>query len=761
MEAKVQFLTRALRKLVKQSQSRETDLLPDKNVQHDPQHTSAKEAKRLSTYAKARKLTQSELWHEAIVAWEDACTVAPEDDSIPYLRLARCHAELKNNEAVIAVAREGRERWPDESMFHAREMRALANMGRLSEAQVLGEQLAIIDPAHEVLVDMEHLALQEQASEASDSGRWKEAAEAWAQLHAMSPNDSKPLLSLMRVSAEQGKHEETLALAREGRERWPDKSAFYTHEIRALINLDRISEAVAIGEEIVRIDPEYELPLDAKRHVEQERALEASRLGRWEEAGEAWTQLHTMSPNDSKTLLNLLQVKVEQGNHAEAVVLAREGREKWPGQTTFHAHEMRALVKLDRMGEAAEVGEQLAMRNPGHEVLNELLEDIVQHDPQHASAKEAKRLSTYAKARKLTQSELWHEAIVAWEDACTVAPEDDSIPYLRLARCHAELKNNEAVIAVAREGQERWPEESKFYNRELRALVRLGWFGEVQALGERVVNLDPEHEILAEVERVVEVERLAQQEQAHEAAKNSRWEEAAEAWTKLIALSPYDPKPVLSLMQVRIEEGDHNEVLKHAKVGQERWPELNTFHAYEIRALVNLGRMSEANVLREQLASLDPEHEVLYEVDCLVEQERALEASRLGRWSEAVEAWTKLHALMPDDSEPLLSLIGIRIDQGNHKEILALAQEGREQWPEKSAFYAQEIWALVNLGRMGEAEELSSHLARLDPDHAVISEVERLQAYNHARELSRTGHWAEAAKAWNSANSLLVCGKSQ
>ena len=757
MEKKAPSLMRKLFKLVKQRRTKERDLSLETIVQHDPQHVSAKEAKRATVYARARKLTQSEHWHEAILAWEEACTVASEDDSIPYLRLARCHAELKNSEAVIAIAREGRERWPDESKFYAREIRALAKLGQINEAQHLGEQLAKLDPEHDVLIETKHLVQQEQALEASRSGRWEEAADAWSQLHAMSPNDTKPLLSLMRIKAEQGEHNETLALAREGRERWPDQSAFSVHEIRSLVNLGRISEAAALGEQLRRIDPEYELPLEAKRHVERERALEATRLERWEEAAEAWTQLYAMSSNDSKSLLSLLRIRIEQNKYEEAVVLAQEGRERWPNKTAFRAHEMRALVKLGRMGEAAEAGEQLARHNPDHEVLKELLETIVQHDPQHASAKEAKRATVYARARKLTQSEHWHEAILAWEEACTVASEDDSIPYLRLARCHAELKNSEAVIAIAREGRERWPDESKFYNRELRALARMGRFVEVQALGEQLAELAPEHDILIEVQRVVETERLAQQERAHVAGQNSRWEEAADAWTKLRALSIYDPKPVLSLLQVRIEQGEHNEVLALAREGQELWPDLNTFHAQEVRALVNLGRVSEANVLREQLASLDPEHEVLFEIDCLVEQERALEASRLGRWPEAVEAWTKLHALLPDDAAPLLSLMQIRIDQGNHEELLVLAQEGRGQWPDQSTFHAQEIRALLNLGRTSEAEALSRQLARLEPEHAVLFEVERNQAYNHAHELSRTGRWAEAAKAWNSANSLLVC----
>jgi tetratricopeptide (TPR) repeat protein len=113
----------------------------------------------------------------------------------------------------------------------------------------------------------------------------------------------------------------------------------------------------------------------------------------------------------------------------------------------------------------------------------------------------------------------------------------------------------------------------------------------------------------------------------------------------------------------------------------------------------------------------------------------------LRRFDEAEALMIEGRRASPGNSDFIAGLIEIAGARGDQETLLKLCAEARARFPRLAISYVRALWALINRGRLDEAEVIARKAMKLLPDEIMV--FEPFAAVAMKRE-----DWEEALKRW-------------
>jgi tetratricopeptide (TPR) repeat protein/tRNA A-37 threonylcarbamoyl transferase component Bud32 len=600
---------------------------------------------------------EAEEWTEAIALCADIIALAPGYPGVNTLL-----REATRGQRLAALYQEG-----TQAMSSGRWAEAIDKLSQIVEAEPeYRDAAALLAQARQTKAHQDRVAeLRQQGAAALEGERWREAIAAFSELVALEPEDEDAASSLARAQA--GFAARVAAL-------WEESQAAQTDK--------RWRDAILFLEELVALEPEgrgYQEALDVARaalareeHLAAAyaRGVEALGTENWQAAIEALAEVAVLEPDyaDAADLLKFAQAGLErQEKLASLLALTRERIEKEDWEEAI------AAIK-----EALELAPDLIQ---GRALLYQAEE----------GARQARIRRLWDGAEAAMAAGMWAEAIEKLQEALTLAPEDASL--IRglqvaeagaarqarienlLAEANAAWEAEDWAIAADRYGElsKLIPEEQIYRTRRdeaahqaerqarikaLAAEARAAWdiedwvtaaekYGELSRLvPEEIAYRTLRDEAAYQADRQIKIEQL--ELEAARTAQAGNWDEAVATYERLTALAPQE-----KIYLARLEE---------TREKATRQAQIEALSAQAGSACRD-GDWQTAIAALEKLVEITPDEPVYEErlADVRARAERAARAARLenraaaayeaGKWTEAIDIYTQLTELVPDNED--------------------------------------------------------------------------------------------------------------
>ena len=240
--------------------------------------------------------------------------------------------------------------------------------------------------------------------------------------------------------------------------------------------------------------------------------------------------------------------------------------------------------------------------------------------------------------------------------------------YLNLAHALTTADRPAEALAAARSAVEKRPDSASAYSNLGLALLKLERLDEAEKILHRGLELDPRH-------------RNARQNLAEVMRKQKRHEEAVEAYRRVI-------------------KRDRRYARAYAGLGD---------------SLYHLQRYDEAVASMSTAISLEPNSSINGTLHVLL----GLALQKLDRLEAAAEHFHRALELDPADARPLVSLAGLRTEQGRSEEANEYLDRARKLNPRDPATLQNAGEALRKQKRYAEAIEAYRAVLDIDPEYAL------------------------------------------
>ena len=233
----------------------------------------------------------------------------------------------------------------------ARRAAELFNDGDLNSALFAYDEAIKFDPALASAHCNKGVAL-------SRLSRFEEAEEAFRRALAVSPNFASAHFNLGNLLRRQERFEEAANAYQAASRENPDDVAILCNLVLTLNALGRYDEALSAGQKAVALTPTAEVYNNLGNTL--------SGLGRFKDAGDAYTASAKLSPNHVPAIYNVCRAKIGEGKFAEAVKELKKIVELQPGFLPTYSSLSQSLIRLDRPREAVDILEKGLKYLPDH-----------------------------------------------------------------------------------------------------------------------------------------------------------------------------------------------------------------------------------------------------------------------------------------------------------------------------------------------------------------------------------------------------------
>jgi tetratricopeptide (TPR) repeat protein len=357
-------------------------------------------------------------------------------------------------------------------------------------------------------------------------------------------------------------------------------------------------------------------------------------------------------------------------------------------------HESPVTISFDNVGvEALWDGAHSARERGDHELATALWQHVTRDRPRDALA--WFNLADSLLAQRAPERRA--EAFAAADRACTLAPRDPDMWYMRSEALQALNKIDDALVAADRAiGLDAaWP---GYRMARATILLRLGRPGAALSDAEHACALDP-----------TAVEPLLSRADALGAL--GRWPEALECVDRAVALEPGSAAPHRARSWVLAGTDRLEEALAAIDRAGELSPGDAEVWAYRAYLLRLLSRHADARVCADRAVQLDGRS-----VNAHVT--RAMVLTELYRMSEALAAVDRATALAPDDAWVHTTRAVVLGTWARWDDALVAVDHAAVLDPRDTDAYAGRAFVLLRLNRRQEALEAADRAYDCDPQGA-------------------------------------------
>ena len=653
------------------------------DISEDESFESPRTLRMLAEYAMRRRY-----WPLACNLWEELREVAPEREE-GYVRGTAALMEAGRLEEAETLAGEAVARFPEQPG------------GRVRQAEVAmrHEDWTLASARWEAL----RRAFPEQASgylrgaaALAEAGRLDEA-EALA-IEAVARFPEQPGGHVQRAEVAMRREDWTLASARWEalRRAFPEQASGYLRGAAALAEAGRLDEAEALAGEAVARFPEQ-----PGGHVQ--RAEVAMRREDWTLASARWEALRCAFPERTLGYVRGAAALAEAGRLDEAEALADEAVARFPEQPGGYVQRAEIAMQRKDWGKASACWEAMRRAFPeyalGYVRGTIALAEAGRLDEAEALADEAvarfpEQPGGYVQRAEIAmQRKDWGEASACWAAMRRAFPEH-ALGYVRGTIALTEAGRLDEAEAVAGEAVERFPEQPGGYVQRAEIAMRRKDWGEASACWAAMRRAFPEH-ALGYVRGTIALTEAGRLDEAEAVAG-----EAVERF-------PEQPGGYVQRAEVAMRRKDWGEASVRWAALRRAFPEYALGYVRGTIALTEAGRLDEAEAVAGEAVERFPGRPA-------GRVRRAEVAMRRKEWEEASARWAAL----------------------------------RRAFPDHAAGFERGTLALMNAGRLAEAEVLA--------DEAVERFRNRPSPHLRRAELAmRRRDWETACRFWGEARRVF------
>ncbi|MBO0790763.1 MAG: tetratricopeptide repeat protein [Ktedonobacteraceae bacterium] len=265
-------------------------------------------------------------------------------------------------------------------------------------------------------------------------------------------NESKALI-------EMGRYQEALAVCERAIRLNPSSALIYINKAAALCGLERYQEALQVCNQALLYDPQ-----NALAHYNASEAL--VNLERYQEALRACDQALRFDPSHSLAYINKSKALIELERYQEALATCEQATRLASPSASIYVNKAAALNQLGRYQEALPACNQ-----------------ALQYDPQNA-------LAHYNASNALCELGRFQEALGACEQAIRFNPGYSS-SYINKSWALIELERYQEALRACNQALEYNPRAAMAHHNASVALIRLGRYQEALQACEQALQLDP------------------------------------------------------------------------------------------------------------------------------------------------------------------------------------------------------------------------------------------------------------------------------
>ena len=217
-----------------------------------------------------------------------------------------------------------------------------------------------------------------------------------------------------------------------------------------------------------------------------------------------------------------------------------------------------------------------------------------------------------------------------------------------------------------------------------------------------------------------------------------KFTEAAESYTKALAVAPTSRELKVRRIAVLIGAKDYQKAADFAAQAQMQHPDDLRFPQLLATALLQLGDASRAITVLEPVAKANPN-------DAVTQLSLADLYNNAGRKNDAEKTARQLVALEPGNADALNYLGYMLADRGQQlDEAIRLVRRALDIEPDNPNYLDSLGWAYYRRGDYDQAEKYLTPASEQMPRNSTVQE--------HMGDiLAKRGHWQEAIAAWTRA----------
>jgi len=205
---------------------------------------------------------------------------------------------------------------------------------------------------------------------------YSDAVALWTSVTALRPNHARAFYNLGTAFLSAGRSEDAVTAFRRALDLYPNHVSAHYNLGHALVNLDRDKEAITeyelaaaipIQKTYQRWKPDALRQTVAQAHNSRGRALD--KLGRRDEAIEAYRKALSVNPSLLRAYLNLGQALTRAGQRDEAIDIYHAALQVAPTSAAVYANLGNALFQDDRITEALNAYRSALTRDPNNAIV--------------------------------------------------------------------------------------------------------------------------------------------------------------------------------------------------------------------------------------------------------------------------------------------------------------------------------------------------------------------------------------------------------